>query len=158
MNEEIKGIKELHDSIDSPGNIASAEVARIPDQATETLNGLHEFLRSRLKTVKKFSELEEKLEEALVSRIEVGDIATGQLIQLLTSIRRENTIASGSIMDLFKGEGKDGGANPLLTDRTNGSADQLQSLFENATPEERQGLLMFASAFLNGLKPGDLEQ
>ena len=117
MKNKTKGeLLNIIDKMDDNNIQKDADKALMTDPIYELKATLCEFFKGRLKKVEEQEIFKEMVQKALVKKIDVEEISTAQLIGLFKIIFNESTLATESLLSVFK-PSQAGAISPLLDNK-----------------------------------------
>ncbi len=109
-NEEVNNLLNAFDDKDINDEV---EAANLQDPSIRTRTELFQFFSTRLLGLSRREKFKDKIQEALESHIESGEVTFTQLLSLYKVVYSESSLASESVLSLLKPAS--GVPNPLLT-------------------------------------------
>lgn len=100
-------------------------------------NVLFDFFKSRLISINKEDGFKNRVKQAILDKIEEDEVSVAQLINLYVKTSEQSSIATGSLLDIFK-PSKEGSVSPLLQRDQN---NQLSSFGDqDISPDQAEAL------------------
>lgn len=114
------------------------------DPLTSLKLNLFSFFESRLNAIEQEDDFEKRIKEAILEKIENGELSTSQLMQLYSNVKSQGSKSLEVLLDVFK-PSQAGNVSPLVEERKTVDENGSQTSgsvggFENLDPEERDSL------------------
>jgi len=100
---------------------------------------LFSFFEKRLKSIEEEDTFRKKVKEAILERIESGEVSIPQLISLYNEVSTQSTYATNSILDIFK-PNKEGAVSPLVQNNDSESQSGSPTGFENLSGDDSEAM------------------
>jgi hypothetical protein len=98
---------------------------------------IYDFFNYRFSLINEEDKFKEIVKEALIKKIEAGELSISQLMALYTDINRTNSFATATLLDIFK-PSKEGAMSPIVS--PNNSSDRSNDDNEKIKDIDKDGL------------------